>query len=91
MSVGQDPAVLTWMIALSPRPRPAPTARHWWRELVVSEWRHAYDQWLIHRNYEASGYDTEEREFGQANPVPRLSDFMKHLSQGALAPGGEGW
>lgn len=45
-----EPEVLTWMIALAPRPRrPEPTGRHWWRELVTDAWRAADHAWWLHR------------------------------------------
>lgn len=80
-----EPAVLTWMIALAPRP-PTRIGRHWWRELVTTHWRSAYHQW--HRDAEAAsnGWATELDEFRAENPVPRLSQFMAGLSSGRIAP-----
>lgn len=83
--VTDEPAVLTWMIALAPRPRYV-VGRHWWRELVRTTWRSAYDQW--HRDAEAAsnGWATELAEFRAAHPVPKLRDVMVGLSSGAIAP-----
>lgn len=81
-----EPAVLTWMIALAPRPRPEPIGRHWWRELVVDAWSCADQAWHDEREAVAMGYATEEREFAEARPRPRLADFMRHLSAGTWSP-----
>ena len=83
--MGEDPAVLTWRIALAPRPR-FRVGRHWWREFVVDAWRSADHAWWLARENAAAGYRTEMREFAQLHPRPRLGDFMTHLSTGALAP-----
>lgn len=72
-----EPAVLTWQIALAPRPRFTTNGRHWWRDMVTQAWRAAYDQWLL---------DLEAAEFRAENPPPLLRDFMRHLASGALAP-----
>lgn len=81
-----DPAVLTWSAALAPRPRVEPVGRHWWREWVTDAWRSADHAWWLAREATALGYDTEEREFAAEHPRPRLSDFMRHLSTGQVAP-----
>jgi hypothetical protein len=81
-----EPAVLTWMIALAPRPSPEPMGRHWWRELVTDAWRSAYQAWWLEREAFAIGYSTEMEEFEAANPAPRLRDFMVHMSSGQWAP-----
>lgn len=92
----QDPAVVTWMIALAPRPRPAATGRHWWRELVTEAWRAAHDarEHLRESGLDVGGahgavvsaYQLEREEFDRLYPAPRLQDFMVHLSRGGLAP-----
>lgn len=82
---GEDPAVLTWRIALAPRPRPR-GGRHWWREYVTDVYRAADHAWWLARENAAYGYHTEMREFAEAHPRPRLRDFMVHLSTGAVAP-----
>lgn len=86
MTFTDEPAVLTWMIALSPRPQPEPTGRHWWREMVTDAWRAADHAWQLQREAVAIGYATEEREFAERHPRPTLGGFMSALSSGALAP-----
>ncbi len=83
--IGEDPAVLTWRIALAPRPRYR-VGRHWWREFVTDAWRSADYAWWLERESTAIGYPTEMREFAEQRPRPRLRDFMVHLSTGAIAP-----
>lgn len=87
MASTEDPSVLTWMIALAPRPRPDPIGKHWWRELVVGHWQDATDAWEARREAETRGYATETEAWEAENPAPRLADFMVHLSQGKIAPG----
>lgn len=83
--MGEDPAVLTWRIALAPRPR-FRVGRHWWREYVVEAYRAADHAWWLARESTALGYSTEMREFAEHTPRPRLRDFMVHLSSGGIAP-----
>lgn len=84
--ITDEPAVLTWAIALAPRPATEPIGRHWWRELVTSTWRAAYDQWQADAEIAAIGYATELEEFKAQRPVPTLRGFMAGLSTGAIAP-----
>jgi hypothetical protein len=84
--ITDEPAVLTWMIALAPRPRVEPVGRHWWRELVVDAWSSAMHAWWLKREAAAIGHATEEAEFEAAHPRPRLRDFMVAMSSGSLAP-----
>lgn len=84
--MSEDPAVTAWRLALAPRPRVAPTGRHWWREYVVDAWRSADHAWWLRREAEAIGYATEMREFAELNPRPQLRDFMRHLSAGRTDP-----
>lgn len=86
MTFTDEPAVLTWMIALAPRPRVEPVGHHWWREMVTDAWRCADEAWQRHREEVAIGYATEMREFAEAHPRPQLGWFMSALSRGALAP-----
>lgn len=86
MSYTTDPAVLTWMIALAPRPRPAAIGSHWWREMVTDAWRSADQAWWLHREAVALGYPTEMREFEERHPRPRLGDFMVAMSVGRHDP-----
>lgn len=85
MAFTDEPAVLTWMVALAPRPR-EPQRRHWWRDLVTDAWHSANHAWEQEREAVAIGYPTEMAEFAQHKPRPRLRDFMVHLSTGAVAP-----
>lgn len=80
-----EPAVVTWMLALAPRPqvRVSSPGHHWWREMVTEAWRCADQAWQLHREAVAIGYPTEMREFEAQHPRPRLGDFMVHLSTGS--------
>lgn len=84
--MGEDPAVITWRIALAPRPRFNTGGRHWWRDLVTDAWRSADHAWWLHREAVALGYETEMREYAEQYPRPRLKDFLTQLSQGQFAP-----
>lgn len=86
MAFTDEPAVLTWMIALAPQPCRVPTGRHWWRELVTDAFRCARDAWEHQEDLVAMDYPTERREFAEKHPKPRLADFMVHLSTGAWSP-----
>lgn len=83
-----EPAVLTWMVALAPRPRHAPVGRHWWRDMVTDAWRSADHAWWLHREEIALGYPAEEAEFTSLHPRPRLGDFMVAMSSGRMSPEG---
>lgn len=85
-SLTDEPAVLTWRMALAPRPRFSTGGRHWWRELVTDNWRMADHAWSLQAEAVAIGYDTELREYAEENPRPLLKDFMTHLSSGHMAP-----
>lgn len=56
--------------------------RHTWRDQCVEAWRTATQAWLLHREAVAIGYSTEEREFEEHHPRPRLADFMDALRPG---------
>lgn len=56
--------------------------RHTWREQVTDAWLTATQAWLLHREEVAIGYATEEREFEEHHPRPRLADFMDALRPG---------
>jgi hypothetical protein len=89
--VSQDPAVLTWMIALAPRPtRPEPTGRHWWRELVMSAYREARDQWEIAFDLECSktyrpGIIASERRRERRGGRREVTDFIESNPPPVLA------
>jgi hypothetical protein len=84
----RDPAVLTWAIALAPKPKPEPVGRHWWRELVTEHHRNARDAWDKLRESEPF-LQHEAAEFAAELPPPTLGDAMVGLSSGRMAP--EGW
>ena len=86
MATTTDPAVLSWMIALAPRPKPEPSGRHWWRELVTDAWRSANEAWERQLEATTSMYEAEVAEYAAEHPRPRLGDFMRHLSHGRYAP-----
>lgn len=86
MIPGADPSVVSWRIALAPRPRAERTGRHWWREYVTDAWRSAMHAWERDAENVAMGYATELGEYAADHPRPRLRDFMEHLSTGAIAP-----
>ena len=88
MAFTDEPAVLTWMIAVAGQrgPRLEPLGHHWWREMVTDAWRCADEAWRARCEAVAIGYATEEREFAQQHPRPTLGGFMRALSTGALAP-----
>jgi hypothetical protein len=107
MSLGEDPAVLTWRIALAPRPRPEPVGRHWWQQLVTDTFHaaKAAREALRESGQDAGGavagtagsaagyYQLSEAEFAQVHPPVTLQSVMVALSQGSLAPEsmGAGW
>lgn len=90
----------SWRIALAPRPRFTTHGRHWWRELVTSNYRAAADARAALRESarDAGGqlpgtagaavayHQLSDDEFEQLVPTPRLADFMRELSQGAREP-----
>lgn len=97
---GEDPAVLTWRVALAPRPRIEPVGRHWWRDLAVSVYRDAKDARDALRQ---SGQDSGGRaagtahsgvcyaqlsddEFSSLNPPVTFRDVLQGLSGGRIEP-----
>jgi hypothetical protein len=92
--------VLTWRIAMSPRPRFSTGGRHWWRDYVTETFRAADNARAALRESggDAGGhaagaagsnagyYQLTDEEFDAQHPRPRLKDFMVALSQGATAP-----
>lgn len=82
MSLGQDPAVITWMIALAPRHRPQPTGRHWWREYVTDAYREAREAWEFRFETEANrtwrpGLVAAERRKEQRGGRREVTDFIE--------------
>lgn len=97
-----EPAVLTWMIALAPRPHYSTGGRHWWRELVTQTYRAARDARSALResshpvysvagtaNSGAAAYQLSDAEFDEAFPAPRFGDVLHAMSTGAIEPYGE--
>lgn len=90
--ITDEPAVLTWAIALARRGvlPDEPPRRHWWRELVTTHWRDAYDAWEATRERcedRGGAMRMEDDEFRAAYPTPTLKAFMVGLSSGAIEPG----
>lgn len=55
---------------------------HLWRDQVSEAWLLATHAWLLARESVAVGYATEEAEFEENHPRPRLVDFMHAMSPG---------
>lgn len=49
---------------------------------VTDAWLLATESWLLHREAVAIGYSTEEKEFEEHHPRPRLADFMDAMRPG---------
>jgi hypothetical protein len=82
VSLGQDPAVLTWMIALAPRPRVEPVGHHWWRDLVTAAYREAREAWEIRFDLEANttyrpGLIARERRAERRGGRREVTDFLE--------------
>lgn len=84
--LGQDPAVITWRIALAPRPRFSTGGRHWWRDYLTAAFSSATAAWELAAEAASNGWATELRDFEANHPRPRLRDFMVQLGSGAMAP-----
>jgi hypothetical protein len=84
--VTDEPAVLTWMIALAPQPRRQATGHHWWRDYVTGVYRDAAHAWQALRESDL-GMQLEESDFVLAfGPRPTLKHFLTGLSYGRLVP-----
>lgn len=97
---GEDPAVLSWRIALAPRPRYSTAGRHWWREAVTDLYRAARDAREALRESglpappsvagsagsAVAYYQLSDEEFERCHPAPRFGDYLVELSQGARGP-----
>lgn len=79
--------MLTWKIALAPRPRFSTGGRHWWRDFVVDAYQSASHAWELAAEAASIGYPTELAEYAAAHPRPRFKDFLTHLSSGHWSPG----
>lgn len=81
-ALGQDPAVVTWMLALAPRPRVEPTGRHWWREYVTAAYVEAREAWETRFDLEANttyrrGIIAEERRRERRGGRREVTDFLE--------------
>lgn len=81
MSLGQDPAVVTWMLALAPRARHEPVGHHWWREYVTAAYREAREAWELRFETEANrtwrpGLVERERRKAQRGGRREVTDFV---------------
>lgn len=56
--------------------------RHTWRDQVTEAWFLATHRWWLAREEFAVGNRTEEAEFEEHNPRPRLADFMEAMRPG---------
>lgn len=97
---GEDPSVLSWRVALAPRPRYV-AGSHWWRDLVSRTYRDARDarDRLRQSGQVASGrvagtansdvayYQLSDDEFDQAVPRVTFAEVLEGLSSGRLEPG----
>lgn len=50
--------------------------RHWWRELITSEFYNATHAWELDAEAESLGYTTELEEYAATHPRPTLKGFM---------------
>lgn len=97
---GEDPSVLSWRIALAPRPRFTTNGRHWWRDLVTATYRDARDARDALRQSGAAAHGNtagaahsmaawcqlSDEEFAQEVPPVLFRDVLTGLSQGRLEP-----
>lgn len=95
--IGEDPAVLSWRLALAPRPRYSAAGRHWWRELVTATYRDWLAGWEQLRESDAPAWGTpgaansgvccyqlSDEEFRALHPQPLFRDVLVGLSGGRL-------
>lgn len=90
MTLGQDPAVLTWQIALAPRPRVEPVGHHWWRDLVTATYREAREAWELRFETEANqtwqpGLVERERRKERRAGRREVTDFLEQHPAPKLA------
>ncbi|MEU0314771.1 hypothetical protein [Nocardioides sp. NPDC006273] len=55
--------------------------RHWWRDLITSEFYAAAHAWFLAAEAESLGYATELEEYAAAHPRPTLQGFMVALAR----------
>lgn len=80
-ALDQDPAVVTWMACLAPRPRPEPVGHHWWREYVTAAYREARERWEVALDLEANttyrpGLLADERRRERRGGRREVTDFI---------------
>ncbi|MEU4455576.1 hypothetical protein AB0F44_29895 [Nocardioides sp. NPDC023903] len=55
--------------------------RHWWRDLITSEFYNATHAWELDAEAESLGYPTELEEYAATHPRPTLQGFMVALAR----------
>ncbi|GGR49545.1 hypothetical protein J2S40_000194 [Nocardioides luteus] len=55
--------------------------RHWWRDLITSEFYNATHAWELDAEAESLGYETELEEYAATHPRPTLKGFMVALAR----------
>jgi hypothetical protein len=96
IAMTDEPAVLAWRQALSPRPRHTTHGRHWWREWVTDNYRSARAAWEARResgasayaaagaaNSQAAVYQLTDAEYADLFPPPTFGGMLQALSLGA--------
>lgn len=90
---GEDPNVLSWRLALAPRPRHTTHGRHWWREYVTEMYRAARDARDAMRESgvqaptsvagaagsQVAYFQIEREEFDRLFPAPTFRSFLEDL------------
>jgi hypothetical protein len=64
-----------------PRRRYVQRRRHWWRDLITSEFYNATHAWFLAAEAESLGYPTELEEYAAKHPRPTLQGFMLALAR----------
>lgn len=59
-----------------PRRRYVQRRRHWWRDLITSEFYNATHAWFLAAEAASLGYATELEEYAAEHPRPTLKGFM---------------
>ena len=55
--------------------------RHWWRDLITSDFYLATHAWFLAAEAESLGYPTELEEYAADHPRPTLQGFMVALAR----------
>ncbi|MET8519757.1 hypothetical protein [Nocardioides sp. NPDC004968] len=64
-----------------PRRRYVQRRRHWWRDLITSEFYNATHAWFLAAEAASLGYPTELAEYAAEHPRPTLQGFMLALAR----------